>query len=170
VKNCNGLTQHAVYCPLWAFQSTHFQGFHLGPPHSFVLGSHTWLQNAYNMLATGTIYKTLTLDARFWYGILQSSHLKTSRPCSDTKYNGLANMLYIVRFESSNPSIFTSVVFFQKVRSSQKHSSSWASISERILGLPLLHPNHPLINISRIEEIFTIFFFSSFKSGTQLNI
>jgi len=90
VKNCNDLTQHAVYCPLWASQSTHFQGFHLGPPHGFVLGSHAWLQNAYNMLATGTIYKALALDTRFWYGISQSSHLKTSHPCSDTKCNGLA--------------------------------------------------------------------------------
>jgi len=90
VKNCNGLTQHAVYCPLWASQSTHFQGFHPGPPHGFVLGSHAWLQNAYNMLATGTIYKVLALNARFWYGISQSSHLKTSRRCSDIKCNGLA--------------------------------------------------------------------------------
>jgi hypothetical protein len=69
---CNGLAQHAIYCPLWASQSTQFQGFHLGPPHSFILGSHAWPQNAYNMLATNTTYKALALDTRFRCGILQT--------------------------------------------------------------------------------------------------
>jgi len=77
---CNGLAQYVVYCPLWASQSTHFQGFYQGSPHGFVLGSHAWPQNAYNMLATSTTYKALALDARFRCGILQSPYLKTSRP------------------------------------------------------------------------------------------
>jgi len=68
---CNGLAQHAVYCPLWVSQSTHFQGFYPGPPHGFVLGNHAWPQNAYNMLATSTTNKALALDARFQCGISQ---------------------------------------------------------------------------------------------------
>jgi hypothetical protein len=68
---CNGLAQHAVYCPLWVSQSTHFQGFYPGPPHGFVLGNHAWPQNTYNMLATSTTNKALALDARFQCGISQ---------------------------------------------------------------------------------------------------
>jgi hypothetical protein len=80
VLPCNGLAQHAVYCPLWASQSTHYQGFHPGSPHDFVLGNHTWPQKEYNMLATSTTNKALALDVRFRRGISQSPHLKTSRP------------------------------------------------------------------------------------------
>jgi hypothetical protein len=67
---CNSLAQHAIYYPLWASQSTQFQSFHPGPPYGFVLGSHAWPQNAYNILATSTTYKVLALDTRFRCGIL----------------------------------------------------------------------------------------------------
>jgi hypothetical protein len=114
VKNCNDLTQHAVYCPLWASQSTHFQGFHLGPPHGFVLGSHAWLQNAYNMLATGTIYKALALDARFDMGYHNPLTLRRAVLALIPNVTVWPNMLYIIRFEPLSPPIFTSVVFFSE--------------------------------------------------------
>jgi hypothetical protein len=85
---CNDLAQHAVYCPLWASQSTHFQGFYPGPPHGFVLGSHAWPQNAYNMLATNTT-NALALDARSDVGYHNPPILKRVVLDSDTKCNSL---------------------------------------------------------------------------------
>jgi hypothetical protein len=54
-------------------------------PHGFVLGDASPLmsltpQNTYNMLATSTTNKAMTLVARFRCGISQSPHLKTSCP------------------------------------------------------------------------------------------
>jgi len=53
--------------------------------HGFVLGDASprislTPQNTYNMLATSTTNKVMTLDARFRCGISQSPHLKTSCP------------------------------------------------------------------------------------------
>lgn len=62
---CNDLTQHAVYYPFWTSQSTHYQDFRQDSPHDFVLDSHAWFQNVYNMLATRTTNKVLVLDAHF---------------------------------------------------------------------------------------------------------
>jgi hypothetical protein len=54
-------------------------------PHGFVFGDASplislTLQNTYNMLATSTTNKAMTMDACFRCGISQSPHLKTSCP------------------------------------------------------------------------------------------
>jgi hypothetical protein len=69
-------------------KSTHFQGFYPGPPHGFVLGSHAWPQNAYNMLATNTT-NALALDARSDVGYHNPPILKRVVLDSDTKCNSL---------------------------------------------------------------------------------